>query len=31
MPTDLMIDEDILVLADVLRERDEGFIQIAQA
>ena len=31
MPTDLMIDEDILVLADVLRERDEGFIQITQA
>ena len=31
MPTDLMVDEDILVLADVLRERDEGFIQITQA
>ncbi len=31
MPTDCMADEDILVLADVLRERDEGFIQITQA
>ena len=31
MPTDQMVDEDILVLADVLRERDEGFIQITQA
>ena len=31
MPTDTMVDEDILVLADVLRERDEGFIQITQA
>jgi N-acyl-D-aspartate/D-glutamate deacylase len=31
MPTDCMADEDILVLADVLRRRDEGFIQITQA
>ena len=31
MPTDCMADEDILVLADVLCERDEGFIQITQA
>ena len=31
MPTDTMVDEDILVLADVLRERDEGFMQITQA
>ena len=31
MPTDCMADEDVLVLADVLRERDEGFIQITQA
>ena len=31
MPTDTMCDEDILVLADVLRERDEGFVQITQA
>jgi len=30
MPTDVMVDEDILVLADVLRERDEGFIQVTQ-
>jgi len=28
MPTDCMADEDILALAEVLRERDEGFIQI---
>ena len=31
MPTDCMADEDILVLADVLRERGEGFVQITQA
>ena len=31
MPTDIMVDEDILVLADVLRERDEGWIQVTQA
>ena len=31
MVTDIMHDEDILALADVLRERDEGFIQITQA
>ena len=31
MPTDTMADEDVLVLADVLRERGEGFIQITQA
>jgi N-acyl-D-amino-acid deacylase len=31
MVTDLMCDEDILNLARVLRERDEGFIQITQA
>jgi N-acyl-D-amino-acid deacylase len=31
MPTDCMDDEDVLILADVLRERDEGFIQITQA
>ena len=31
MPTDCMADEDVLVLADVLRERGEGFIQITQA
>ena len=31
MVTDLMCDEDILNLAQVLRERDEGFIQITQA
>src|SRR5258708_35646839 len=31
MVTDTMIDEDILNLAQVLRERDEGFIQITQA
>ena len=31
MPTDCMADEDILALAEVLRERDEGFIQITQA
>src|SRR5207253_8972729 len=28
MPTDTMSDEDILALAEVLRRRDEGFIQI---
>ncbi len=31
MVTDTMSDEDILALAEVLRERDEGFIQITQA
>ena len=31
MPTDCMADEDVLALADVLCERDEGFIQITQA
>ncbi|NNL86505.1 MAG: amidohydrolase family protein, partial [Myxococcales bacterium] len=31
MVTDTMCDEDILCLAAVLRERDEGFIQITQA
>ena len=31
MVTDMMCDEDILNLARVLRERDEGFIQITQA
>lgn len=31
MVTDTMADEDILALADVLRERGEGFIQITQA
>lgn len=31
MVTDTMCDEDILCLADVLRERNEGFIQITQA
>src|SRR5256885_12673878 len=31
MVTDIMADEDILNLARVLRERDEGFIQITQA
>ena len=31
MVTDTMCDEDILCLAEVLRERDEGFIQITQA
>ena len=31
MVTDTMADEDILALAEVLRERDEGFIQITQA
>jgi N-acyl-D-aspartate/D-glutamate deacylase len=31
MPTDTMADEDVLALADVLRQRDEGFIQITQA
>ena len=31
MPTDCMADEDVLILADVLRDRDEGFIQITQA
>ncbi|MGE0823934.1 MAG: amidohydrolase family protein [Candidatus Binatia bacterium] len=30
MVTDTMCDEDILNLAEVLRERDEGFIQITQ-
>jgi N-acyl-D-aspartate/D-glutamate deacylase len=31
MVTDTMVDEDILNLARVLRDRDEGFIQITQA
>jgi N-acyl-D-amino-acid deacylase len=31
MVTDTMCDEDILNLASVLRERDDGFIQITQA
>ena len=31
MPTDTMADEDVLALAEVLAERDEGFIQITQA
>src|ERR1041385_8336601 len=31
MVTDTMVDEDILALAEVLAERDEGFIQITQA
>ena len=31
MVTDTMCDDDILALADVLGERDEGFIQITQA
>jgi len=31
MVTDTMVDEDILNLARVLRERDEGFIEITQA
>jgi N-acyl-D-amino-acid deacylase len=31
MVTDTMVDDDILALAEVLAERDEGFIQITQA
>jgi hypothetical protein len=31
MPTDCMEDADVLALAEVLRDRDEGFIQITQA
>ena len=31
MVTDTMVDEDILALAEVLRERGAGFIQITQA
>ena len=31
MVTDTMADEDILALAEVLRERGEGFVQITQA
>src|SRR5229473_1946598 len=31
MVTDTMCDEDILALAEVLNERDDGFIQITQA
>ena len=31
MVTDTMVDDDILCLAEVLAERDEGFIQITQA
>ena len=30
MVTDTMVDDDIFVLAEVLRDRDEGFIQITQ-
>lgn len=30
MPTDCMADEDVLALAEVLRNRGEGFIQITQ-
>jgi N-acyl-D-aspartate/D-glutamate deacylase len=30
MPTDCMVDEDVLALAAVLGERDQGFIQITQ-
>ena len=30
MVTDIMCDEDILNLAQVLADRDEGFIQITQ-
>jgi N-acyl-D-aspartate/D-glutamate deacylase len=30
MVTDTMADEDVLALAEVLRERDEGFVQITQ-
>ena len=31
MPTDCMADEDLFALGEVLRRRDEGFIQITQA
>jgi N-acyl-D-aspartate/D-glutamate deacylase len=31
MVTDTMCDDDIFALAEVLRERDEGFIQLTQA
>jgi N-acyl-D-amino-acid deacylase len=31
MVTDTMVDDDIFALAEVLRERDEGFIQLTQA
>ncbi|MPY94669.1 MAG: amidohydrolase family protein [Acidimicrobiia bacterium] len=31
MVTDTMIDDDIFALAEVLRSRDEGFIQLTQA
>ncbi len=31
MPTDCMADDDVFALAEVLRDRDEGFIQITQA
>ncbi|MBM4385671.1 MAG: amidohydrolase family protein [Deltaproteobacteria bacterium] len=31
MPTDCMADEDLFALGEVLRKRDEGFIQITQA
>lgn len=31
MVTDTMVDEDIFALAEVLAERDEGFIQLTQA
>ena len=30
MVTDTMVDEDVLALAEVLAERDEGFIQVTQ-
>ena len=30
MVTDTMVDEDVLNLARVLRERDDGFIEIVQ-
>ena len=31
MPTDTMADEDVLAFAEVLRERDEGLVQIQQS
>ena len=30
MPTDVMADEDVLAMGEVLRERDQGLIQITQ-
>ena len=30
MPTDVMADEDVLAMGEVVRERDEGLIQITQ-